>query len=386
MGRVTVRVTRIGQQIAFRVEDDGRGLDIAAIRAAAVARGLTPTTPTVIGIAEAAQILFRGGVSTSPSVSEFSGRGVGLDIVRAAAQRLKGTAALHSDPGQGTTVEISVPLSIESISALAVAVGDVTVLIPAGAVCRAARVCSGDLVDFPSGASLLVAEQAIPFRPLSDILDLKNQIDSTARPRSVVVVQADGIQVAIGVDRLKEIRNVVVRPLPAACCAVSLVAGATLNGMGNPELVLDPGRLVAAALANPGPRTQTTPVAQQTVLVVDDSLTTRMLEQSILEAAGFCVDLATSGEEALIKARNQSHSLFIVDVEMPGMNGFELLHRFREDPALQGTPAIMVSSRNSADDRRCADQAGARDYIVKSEFDESRLLRTIRGLLTEVSQ
>jgi two-component system chemotaxis sensor kinase CheA len=117
------------------------------------------------------------------------------------------------------------------------------------------------------------------------------------------------------------------------------------------------------------------------ILVIDDSLTTRMLEQSILESAGYEVTLAASAEEALVKTAEQAYGLFIVDVEMPGMNGFEFVARTRADPALKETPAILVTSRSSDEDRRRGREAGARAYIVKGEFDQGDLLRAIRQLL-----
>jgi two-component system chemotaxis sensor kinase CheA len=117
------------------------------------------------------------------------------------------------------------------------------------------------------------------------------------------------------------------------------------------------------------------------VLVVDDSLTTRMLEQSILESAGYKVDLATSAEQALDKARGRRYSLFLVDVEMPGMNGFEFVARTRADPVLRHTPSMLVTSRAAPEDRRRGEQVGASAYVVKSEFDQARLLETIRGLI-----
>ncbi|HEY6006002.1 MAG TPA: response regulator, partial [Anaeromyxobacter sp.] len=121
--------------------------------------------------------------------------------------------------------------------------------------------------------------------------------------------------------------------------------------------------------------------ARRPVLVVDDSLTTRMLEQSILESAGYEVDVAVSAEEALARARRQTYGLFVVDVEMPGMDGFEFVERTRADPVLRATPAILVTSRSSASDRRRGEEVGARAFIVKSEFDQAQLLRTISELM-----
>jgi two-component system chemotaxis sensor kinase CheA len=158
------------------------------------------------------------------------------------------------------------------------------------------------------------------------------------------------------------------------------VGGAALDAEGNPQLVLDPaGLLAAVSAATPSPedgaRGEPAPI-----LVVDDSLTTRMLEQSILESAGYEVELAVSGEEALEKARARRFGLLIVDVEMPGMDGFELVRVTRTDPRT-AAPAILVTSRAAPEDRQRGLDAGASAYVVKSEFDQGTFLATIERLL-----
>src|ERR1019366_6513551 len=150
---------------------------------------------------------------------------------------------------------------------------------------------------------------------------------------------------------------------------------------GHPQLVLDPEGLVAAARVGRGALAEPEPPPRRPALVIDDSLTTRMLEQSILESAGYEVELATSAEEALGKAKDRRYGPFVVDVEMPGMDGFEFVGRTRADPVLRETPAILVTSRGSVEDRQRGRDAGARGYIVKGEFDQGRLLQTIRDLI-----
>jgi two-component system chemotaxis sensor kinase CheA len=195
-----------------------------------------------------------------------------------------------------------------------------------------------------------------------------------------VVGQAGNVRAAVGVDRLRGIVNTVMRSLPSWAEADAAVAGASLDAEGNAQLVLDPAGLVAAAHAAEGPVAEA-PLRTAPILVVDDSLTTRMLEQSILEAAGYEVDLATSAEEALIKARDRRYGLFLVDVEMPGMDGFQFVSFTRADPVLRATPAILVTSRASAEDRRRGQDAGAHAYVVKGDFDQASLLRTIGELV-----
>jgi two-component system chemotaxis sensor kinase CheA len=200
-------------------------------------------------------------------------------------------------------------------------------------------------------------------------------------PIGVLLKAASGTAV-LGVDRIVGIREAVVQPLPELTPSKRHAAGASLNSDGSAVWVFDPEGLVLEARASAGSPEPPEAIPQAHLLVVDDSLTTRMLEQSILETAGYRVDLASSAEEGLAKLREKRYGLTLVDVEMPGMNGFELLELLAADPALAGVPAILVTSRNAPEDRRRAAAAGAKDYIVKGEFDQPRLLGRIKELLS----
>jgi two-component system chemotaxis sensor kinase CheA len=195
-----------------------------------------------------------------------------------------------------------------------------------------------------------------------------------------VIVRAGARLVAVGADRVGGTSDVVVRPLPPWVDPDPAVAGATLDGEGNPRLVLDPAGLLAAVEGGATARVDAPRAPRAPVLVVDDSLTTRMLEQHILETAGYEVEVAVSGEEALEKARARRFGLFVVDVEMPGMDGFEFVRVTRADPRT-AAPAILVTSRAAPADRQRGLDAGASAYVVKSEFDQGRLLELIDGLL-----
>jgi two-component system chemotaxis sensor kinase CheA len=187
--------------------------------------------------------------------------------------------------------------------------------------------------------------------------------------------------VVLGADRVLGTCELVVRPLPAHVHADPTVLGAALDAEGQPGLVLDPAGLVevasrATARAEEAPRPPRSPI-----LVVDDSLTTRMLEQSILESAGYEVELAVSAEDALERCRRRRFGLLVVDVEMPGMDGYEFVKTTRADAAFAAIPAILVTSRGAPEDRQRGLDAGASAYIVKGEFDQKRLLATIEELL-----
>ncbi len=181
----------------------------------------------------------------------------------------------------------------------------------------------------------------------------------------------------IGVDRLLGTATVVLRPLPDLAPAGAVVAGASLDAEGTPQLVLDPDALVAVARERVTLQRETV-APRAPILVIDDSLTTRMLERSILESAGYEVDVATSGEEGLEKARQKRYALFLVDIEMPGIDGFTFVERTRADAVLRSIPAILVSSRASPEDLRRGEAVGALAYMIKSEFNQGALLSRIR--------
>jgi two-component system chemotaxis sensor kinase CheA len=377
-GRVALRVERRGNRVVFTCTDDGRGIDVAAVRRVAVRKGVVAASDAAtLGMEEAVQIILQGGVSTAGVVDELSGRGIGLDVVRETAARLKGEVQVRSVAGKGTSLEICVPVSIASVTALEIDADGSVAALPLDAIRRTLRVADHDIARSADRDSLVYEGKVIPFLALSSALRRKTAADSKRRFWSTVIVEASSGLAAIGVDRLLGTTIVVVKSLPTLTRAETVVAGASLDVQGNPQLVLDPEGLVATA--HLGRATAPEPISTKrvAVLVVDDSLTTRMLEQSILESAGYEVDVATSGEEALEKAQAKQFGLFLVDVEMPGMDGFEFVSRTQADAALRTVPAILVTSRSAIEDRRRGEQVGARGYIIKSEFDQVSLLRMI---------
>ncbi len=383
-GLVQLQVERRGHQIAFLCRDDGRGFDLEAIREAALRhRHISQAEAAGLSLAEAVRLILRGGVTTTRTVTEISGRGIGLEVVREVAARLKGTLEAHTEAGRGTTVEIRVPISLAAIAALAVETAGRISYLPLDAVRAVLRVTPDEIVRSPEGDSVLHEGETIPFLLLSAILAGQGPTDRRSPAWPAAVLQIEKARVAVGVDRLLGTAPVVMKPLPPIIGAIPAVAGVCFDAEGTPQLVLDPSGLMAGAGSHRGGSTApAAPRARPQVLVIDDSLTTRMLEQSILEAAGYAVDVAVSGEEGLEKARERPYALFVVDIEMPRMDGFEFIERTRSDPALREIPSILVSSRASPEDKRRGQEAGARAYIVKSEFDEARLLQQIHDLVS----
>jgi two-component system chemotaxis sensor kinase CheA len=304
---------------------------------------------------------------------------VGLDVVREACARLGGEASLSTVEGKGTRLELLVPVLLSSLDSLVVQAGRSAVVIPLDSVREALRVRPEDLVG--SGASVICRGEMVPFVQLSEIVGADRLAPPIGSAQTVVIVKGATGLAAIGVQSLLGRASRLVSPIPAGAPVDPVVVGATLDAAGNPQAVLDPDRLVEFAT-----NTKRAPARERTralpILVVDDSLTTRMLEQSILESAGYTVELATSGEEALEMARARPFALLLVDVEMSGMDGFAVLEQMKADPELQHIPAILVTSRNEPEDRRRGHAAGARAHIVKGEFNQTELLEKIRGLVT----
>jgi len=380
-GRVEVEIARRGDRVAFACRDDGRGVDLDAVRSAAERRGLVAPGSEPLSSAEIARLLLGGGLTTARAVTQAAGRGIGLDVVRAAAERVGGEVTIETSKGRGTSLTIVVPLSLSAVEALLVESGDVSAAIAIGAVRGTVRVGSAEVTSGPDGEALSIDGSLVPFAPLECVFGRRPSARPRDGARSAVVVEAPEGLAALGVERLAGVATVIVKPLPALAPPTPIVMGAAIDADGAPRVMLDPIRLVAdivgRAKAEPAPE----PELPAVVLVVDDSLTTRMMERSILESAGYDVDLATSGEEGIEKARARPYQLFLVDVEMPGMDGFTFVERTRADPALRRTPAILVTSRDSPEDRRRGMDAGASGYVVKGEFDQNALLSTIRGLV-----
>jgi two-component system chemotaxis sensor kinase CheA len=385
-GRIRLQVERRGYRAYFRCTDDGAGVDIEAVRRALHKKGTAITDAQKLDAAGLMAALLKGGVSTTSVVTEISGRGIGLNLVSEAMQRLNGEVIVRTESGLGATVELWVPLTLAALEVLVVeSVGHVVTL-PLDAVKRTMRIVPEDIVYAPQGQLIVYEGQQIPFAPLRlGALQKKSRVQSTStvRPMTAVILSAADTISAVAVERLCGIDTVVLRPLPAACPADPLILGVHLDGEGNPRMVLDPEVLVKQRYRNDaengahiGAVNAATPI-----LIIDDSLTTRMLESSILESAGFTVEMASSAEEGLDMAHRNLYALFLVDVEMPGMDGFSFVERTQTDPLLRDVPSVLVTSRDSAEDRRRAKDCGARAHIIKGEFDQAEFLQRVAELV-----
>jgi two-component system, chemotaxis family, sensor kinase CheA len=382
-GLVSVHITRRGRMIVFSCRDDGRGVDLEGVRRIATERGMLDRSGKDYDARDLMRILLRGGISTSATVTNVAGRGIGLDVVREGIERLGGEVVFHTERGKGTTIELLIPPSLASMEAIVIEAegADETISrtsIPLDAVRSTLRVSQADITRGAPGDTIVFEQKAIPFIPLATALD--GLPWSPDRSWTTLIVAGASGHAAIGVERLLGTSRIVARPLPQHLAASPTVASASLDSDGNPQLILDPEGLVAAAQRGASAR-RNAPTQGRPILVIDDSLTTRMLEQSILESAGYDVDVAVSAEQALEILRYKSYALILVDVEMPGMDGFSFIERIRSDPALRDTPAILVTSRVSPEDLQRGRDVGANAHIAKAEFDQAELLSMIKPMM-----
>lgn len=391
----TVRVAAVlrGSDLRVTVHDDGRGLDTDAIRRQLAERGM----PVPESEEELAGFLFLGGFSTRRETTTISGRGVGLDAVRGAVHRARGSVRVRWTAGVGTTFVIETPLSLASQRALVVAVGEQRLAIPAGAVERLMRVDPASAWDSGGQRLLTTADGPVPLVSLAAILGPPLAERPPAGRRPVVVMEVGERRLAVAVDRLAEETELVVRPIEhRGGGELPRLAGAAILADGEIALVVDPAAVVATGLGRqpvglPGAAVaaegaagaEAGPPARQRVLVVDDSITTRTLEQSVLEAAGYDVITAVDGDDGWRLLQEHGADLVLTDVEMPRMDGLALCEAIRRSKRFAQLPVIIVTSLEAPEQRERGLEAGADAYVVKSGFDQTALLATVHDLLTQ---
>jgi two-component system chemotaxis sensor kinase CheA len=382
-GIVRISAALVGDRIVVTVSDDGAGLDIPSIRRRLSERGAeVPADDRAL-----ARQLFFGGVSTRETATAISGRGVGLDAVRAAADRIRGGVDVDWTPGQGTTFTIEAPLTLATVRVILARVGGVHVAIPTAFITRLLRtrrdqllIINGRAAVATDGAPAFVVSVATVLGP-----PLVDRPPEGAVP--LAIVRAGDRRVALRVDELLEETEVVVRPIRAhGRVAVPHISGAAMLATGAVTLVLNVTSLTAAALGIGGEspafaETRKAEAERRRVLVVDDSITTRTLEASVLEAAGYDVLTAVDGADGWRVLQERGADLVVSDVEMPRMDGLQLTEAMRASPRFRETPIILITALESEEHRSRGLEVGADAYLGKSSFEQEGLLNTVRELI-----
>jgi two-component system chemotaxis sensor kinase CheA len=380
-GRVRVAAELTGGRLVVSVSDDGAGLDERSIRRSLRERGRQVPESQ----AELAEALIGGGFSTRQHATEISGRGVGLDIVRSALERVGGTVDVEWVEGRGTTFLLECPPTPATLRAVLVRLGAYVYAIPTAHVERLRRVRTRDLRSAAGGTMMQTGRGPIRVLSLARLLGPPLEARPLEDVANVVVVAVGSRRAALIVDDVLAEDEIVIRPLMVEEGAVPHAAGAAILPSGHVALVLATGSLLVAGL-RPGTAIAPMKAAGQEarrrrILVADDSITTRTLEQSVLESAGYQVFTAVNGEDAWETLEREGADALVADVEMPRMDGFALCRRVRSSERFRELPIVLVTGLESAADRARGLEAGADAYIVKSSFDQASLLDAVHQLI-----
>ena len=387
-GRVAMAIAgHEGNRIEVTVEDDGRGIDLAQVRAAAVRSRLLPSVEAeALTDDEALAIVYRSGLSTSPIVTAISGHGLGLAIVKERVEQMGGSVRIGRSGWGGTAVRMVLPATVATFSGLLVQVGGQPFLLPTEAVERVLRVDRGEVKSVEGRDAIGWNGTALSVASLGNVLGLPEPERQAERgsKQPGVVVRSGEERAAFLVDQIVGVTEVLVKELRPPLVRVRNVAGAGLLGTGRLALILRPADLLRS-MRGSGRRAGPTQAARKdereiAVLVVDDSITTRTMEKNLLEAAGYRVRVAVDGLEAWTILKSEPIDLVVSDVDMPRMDGFELTARIRADKQLADLPVILVTALESREDKERGVQVGANAYVVKSSFEQSNLLGIIQRL------
>ncbi|HEY1722975.1 MAG TPA: response regulator [Magnetospirillaceae bacterium] len=381
VGSVVIKAELSGQRLMVTIRDNGGGIDTAAIRDRLLAMGKS--------VPENSRDLIRSillpGFSTAKAVSIVSGRGVGLDIVAAKIAALRGTIDIESEWSVGTKIIISVPVTLTTIRAVLVRIGGQVFGVESSVVGRVVRIDRGDLKAIDGYDALLADGVPTPVVALADILG-RAEAEPAKKVRPAISLSSNGRTLFFAVDEALAERELVVTSLGRRLRKIPCVTGASILSDGQVGLILDPASLIEAALrsgkrggwdgANEGEA-----LLRKKLLVVDDSLTVRMLEKSLLEAEGYEVVVAANGDEAWQLLLAGGADLVVSDVEMPGMDGIALTESIRASNKYRSLPVILVTGRESDADKARGMAVGANAYLPKSAFDQKELLATIAQIL-----
>ena len=390
-GLLRIKASQTPNSVAIEVSDDGRGLDEEAIKRAAAKRGLAGADAlAAMSPAEIHGLIFSPGMSTAGFVTDVSGRGVGMSVVRANVERLNGSIQLESAPGRGTCIRMLLPVTLATARVLIVEVNGHPYGLPAECVQVLKSVATAEVFAVEGRDAILLQGRPVSVARLADVLELRQaKLRDPAREAKsaspCVVLSVGGESFGVFVDLLLDEQEVVLKPQSALLERVRNVAGATILDSGEICMVLNPQDLLrsmrkGAAPVAPADAAEVAP-SKKAVLLAEDSITTRTQETRILENAGYEVVAAVDGLDAWNKLATRAFDAVVSDVMMPNLGGLGLAERIRREPRYAELPIILVTSMSSDADKQRGLEAGANAYITKPAFDQKILLDCLHRLI-----
>jgi two-component system, chemotaxis family, sensor kinase CheA len=393
IAKLLLRGVQRGNQIEIIISDDGRGLDLDAIRQTAIRRGLYSENELDLMTPDQIQsLIFAAGFSTRTTITEISGRGVGLDVVRTNIEKIKGSIKIDSIPGQGCTFRILLNNSLATVDALILQVKKLPYAMPLDAIESMQFVDRQEIFSLDGKLTVHWQDRGVSVAWLADLLELPvASPDSTAgiirlqQKIPCIFMKIDGEYLGILVDELLEQQQIVVKALNKLLRNVPNISGASILGSGEICMVLNPLDLFVAAggklVSSERRLSLTTEYQPPNILLVEDSIPIRTQVQRILAAAGYAVTAAVDGLDGFNQLQAGSFDAIVSDVEMPNMTGLEMTKSIREIAAYQDLPIVLVTTLAKEEHRQRGLQAGASAYLTKGDFDQSLLLNTLRTLI-----
>jgi two-component system sensor histidine kinase and response regulator WspE len=389
-GRIRLEAFHRGGMLAISISDDGRGINRENLRQKIINKNLvTAEMAAQISDAELLEFLFLPGFSTSKQVTEISGRGVGLDIAKTMAQEVGGTVRATSQPGKGTSFYFQLPLTLSVVRTLLVEISENPYAIPLARIDQIVTLDRSEITDVENRQYFTMNDNNIGLIAAHQVLELppgKQQIGAVA----VVVITEQNNTYGLVVDQFLGEKDLVVRPLDPRLGKVPDISATALLGDGSPILILDVSDIVRSidAILKEGKLSKVMMQAelesltrQRKILVVDDSITVREMERKLLENRGYKVDTAVNGVEGWNALRTNEYDLVISDIDMPRMNGIELVKQIKSNPRLNSLPVIIISYRDREEDRIQGLEAGADYYLTKSSFHDDTLINAVLDLI-----
>lgn len=389
---VIVNITLAGNNVNFEITDDGKGIDYVKIREKAISNEvITKEQAYSMSEEELKQLIFAPGFSTADKITDISGRGVGLDVVRSMIEELNGKILVASEQGRGTVFKLSLPLTLTTFEGFLVKSSGSIFAIPKSFVLKTLSITNDRIIKTHSDLSIMIDDKPVKMIFLSDALKLPTKM---CKNYMVLLLEAGNYTIALVVDEIIESKKMFIKNLGSQLKRIKNFSGTTLLGTGEPVLIVNvadiTGSIFSSASFNSTVLDETikdtsnqkeSNQSKRRVLVVDDSLTTRTLEKNILEFAGFEVLIAKNGVEGKEMVEKHVPDLVISDVEMPKMNGFQLTTWIKKESPFSNIPVIMVTSLANDEFKKKGIDAGADSYIIKGQFDQKKLIDTINELL-----
>jgi two-component system chemotaxis sensor kinase CheA len=389
-GIITIAISQVNsKKVEILISDDGAGIDIARVRESAVKVGvLSQEQADRVNEQELLSLIFLSGISTSPIITDISGRGLGLAIVREKVEKLGGIVSCESKLNVGTTLKIILPMTLATFRGVLIRLDGQLFVIPTANVDRIIRIKLDEIRTIENKDAISLNGRTIPFVPLHAVLEIpQKEKKSDQEFVTVLVLGTAEKRIAFSMDEVLNEQEVLVKSLGSQLSRVRNIAGATVLGTGKVVPILNVTDLMKSAVkvsAVPFKAAfadKEVKAEKKSILIVEDSITARTLLKNILETAGYNVKTAVDGIDALTALKTEEFDLVVSDVDMPRMNGFDLTAKIRSDKKLADLPVVLVTALESREDRERGIDVGANAYIVKSSFDQSNLLETIKRLI-----